>query len=201
VLPSSLIIGPIGVYQFSSAVLLVFKVLSLISFASRPAKQAVSMHLVLEPLTLILSTVLELHDSLPFSFATLHHPRIGISIVVKKFARSRLLVELIVAFKDGTIRPGLLTFSVALVFLPAALILAASDGDVDAITVSLIVLPLTFIVIAVGMMQSSLPLSLIVPELSRIVAFIGEEELPIAIFLAMEPLSIVVAIFIDLDGS
>lgn len=79
--------------------LLVFEVLSLVSFASRPAKHPVSVHLVLEPLALVLSAILEFHHSPSLSFATLHHPRIGIPIIVKKFAGSRLLVELIVPFK------------------------------------------------------------------------------------------------------
>jgi hypothetical protein len=149
--PISLIIWSIVIGKFSESVLLVFIVLSFIKLACWPSKSATTMHMILLPISLILSAVLPCLHSLSFFFAFFELPYKGISITIKKFPISTLLVELIIPLKCGSILPRLFASSMSLIILPISLIFSTTHWVIFSISMSLIILPFSIIIVAVWM--------------------------------------------------
>jgi len=66
--------------------LLIFHILAFVAISRRPKKCSISMHFVLEPVTFVLSSIFEFHNSFSVSFSALHLSSIGITIEVEELS-------------------------------------------------------------------------------------------------------------------
>lgn len=198
--PVSLVHAAILINHASKSIFFISLVRPLIAFASWPNELSFSVHLVIQPSTLVLSSIIILHRSFPIFSIVFEISHILIPVGPSKLPFPIFFIISILTFKNCSVRPRFFTVAVSLVVFPFPFKNCFSSWNIFSKPMSLVVFPISYIDVSVRMKQSSFSLSSTEIKLTWISTFIREIKFPISMLLPLAPLSEIKAIFVKLKG-
>lgn len=172
--PLSIFLNSISISHFAESMFLIFIIIPLIFLSSGPFKLSSALHLIINPISIVNSTIFIFHNPLTFSFALFKFSWIWISIRIAKFSITAFFIKLIISRKCCSIKPYLFPCPMPLITFPLSFVSTPTYRNILSIPVCFILFPLSIIWISIGMNQSSLAICYIIFKLSRIIAFIWE---------------------------
>jgi hypothetical protein len=153
------------------------------------------MHLIINPVSPILSTISIPHSALAILTIVSKLSHKDISIGPLKGSKAVFLVVEILSFKDGAIRPLFSARATPLIHDPLSFVDTSTASDILAISMGLVILPLPNIDISIWMEEATRSLSLAIEELPRVGTFIREVKLAHPVANPVAPLPEIVVLF------